>query len=72
LKPEIPAGPNNNLNNELLLFLKGSFYKRSGRSIATSFKLPPTIKKARVKTQAVTNPISYEKPHRIVAISIPA
>jgi hypothetical protein len=26
MKPEIPAGPNDNLNNELLLFLHGSFY----------------------------------------------
>jgi hypothetical protein len=26
MKPEIPAGPNDNLNNELLLLLKGSFY----------------------------------------------
>src|SRR5688572_27615068 len=29
MKPEIPAGPNDNLNNELLLFLNGSFV--SGR-----------------------------------------
>lgn len=25
MKPEIPAGPNDNLNNELLIFLNGSF-----------------------------------------------
>lgn len=26
MKPEIPAGPHDNLNNELLLFLTGTFY----------------------------------------------
>lgn len=26
MKPEIPAGPNDNLKNELLLYVKGSFY----------------------------------------------
>lgn len=35
MKPEIPAGPDDNLNNELLLLLKGSIYNGSQRHICS-------------------------------------